>query len=141
MIKITDDIFLDDKEIREDFIRSSGPGGQNVNKVSTAVKLRFDVVNSPSLPQKIRMRLIETGGARINRKGVLVIDARRHRTREANRKEAVKRLVDLIKEAAKEPKKRKKTKPSPRVKEKRLAEKHQRSKIKRFRKPVLGDDE
>ena len=84
---------------------------------------------------------METGGAKINAKGVLVIDARRHRTRESNRKEAVGRLVNLIKEAAKEPKKRKKAKPSIRVKEKRLSEKHQRSKIKRLRKPVLGDDD
>lgn len=141
MIKITDDIFLDDKEIREDFIRSSGPGGQNVNKVSTAVQLRFNVLNSPSLSQKVRRRLMEIAGTRINTRGVLVIDARRHRSRELNRKEALERLANLIKEAAKEPKKRKKTKPCFHVKEKRLFEKRQRSKIKRLRKPVSGDDD
>ena len=136
MIQITHNIAIDEREIKEEFVRSSGPGGQNVNKVSTAVKLRFDVVKSPSLPEDVRERLLRLGGKRITEKGVLVIDARRFRTQERNRQDAINRLVALIKEASVKPKFRKKTKPSRASKQRRLVQKHQRSEVKRLRRAI-----
>ena len=136
MIQITHNIAIDEREIKEEFVRSSGPGGQNVNKVSTAVKLRFDVAKSPSLPEDVRVRLLRLGGKRITEKGVLVIDARRFRTQERNRQDAINRLVAFIKEASVKPKSRKKTKPTAASKQRRLVEKHQRSEIKRMRRAV-----
>jgi ribosome-associated protein len=136
LIEITHNIAIDEREIKEEFVRSSGPGGQNVNKVATAVKLRFDVVKSPTLPEDVRERLLRLGGKRITEKGILVIDARRFRTQERNRQDALKRLVALIERASRRPKSRKKTRPTAASKRRRLVGKHQRSEIKRMRKAV-----
>ncbi len=136
MIRITGTIEIDPAEIREKFIRASGPGGQNVNKVATAVQLRFDVKNSPSLPEDVRMRLLGLGGKRITHRGVLIIDARRYRTRQRNRQDALDRLSDLIRRAARKPKPRSKTKPSLASKERRLDTKKRRGRVKSLRGPV-----
>ena len=140
MIEITSDINIPEKEISEDFIRSSGPGGQNVNKVSTAVQLRFDVKNSPSLPDGVRRRLIRLAGNRMTKDGILVIRADRHRTREQNRKDAVNRLAELIVAATKVPKYRVKTKPSLASKVKRMETKQKRGQLKRGRGKVSISD-
>ncbi len=139
MIWITDTISIADEEIHQQFIRASGPGGQNVNKVATAVQLHFDAVHSPSLPEDVRGRLIRLAGKRITKEGYLIIDARRFRTQEQNRKDAVTRLTTLIRQAAQRPKIRKKTKPTPASKERRLESKHRRSKIKHLRRAGLQD--
>jgi ribosome-associated protein len=138
LVQITERIAIDEREIKEEFVRASGPGGQNVNKVSTAVKLRFNVVKSPTLPDAIKERLIRLAGKRMTEKGVLVIDARRFRTQERNRQDALERLVKLIEAASKIPKPRKKTRPTATSKQRRLDEKHLRGEIKRMRKPVSG---
>lgn len=140
MIEITSDINIPEKEITEDFIRSSGPGGQNVNKVSTAVQLRFDVKNSPSLPDGVRRRLIRLAGSRMTKDGILVIKAERHRTREQNRRDAINRLADLIVAATKVPRYRIKTKPTQASRIKRLEAKQRRSKLKRRRGRVSISD-
>lgn len=134
MIEIAPGLGLDEREIEFEFVRAAGPGGQNINKVSTAVQLRFDVVNSPSLPEAVRTRLMALAGSRLTKEGVLIITARRHRHQERNRQEAVERLVALIWEAAQSPKRRRKTKPSRKAKERRLAEKHRRSETKKGRR-------
>jgi ribosome-associated protein len=134
MIPITPSISIDEKEIKEDFIRSSGPGGQKVNKVSTAVKLRFDVVRSAYLPAEVRERLIRLAGKRVTEDGELVIDARRFRTQERNRQDARERLVALIRKAAVKPKPRIRTHPTASSKRRRLEDKRYRSEIKRMRK-------
>ena len=136
MIRITRAIEIDPAEIREKFIRASGPGGQNVNKVATAVQLRFDVKNSPALPEDVRLRLLRLGGKRISQRGVLIIDARRYRTRQRNRQDALDRLTDLIRRAASKPKPRRKTKPSLASKERRLDAKKRRGRVKSLRGPV-----
>jgi ribosome-associated protein len=141
MIQITETIAIDEAELTLEFIRSSGPGGQNVNKVATAVQLRFDVAQSPSLPDDVRGRLTRIAGRRMTEDGVLVITARRHRTQAANREDAITRLVTLIKKAAEKPKPRRKTKPTQTSKERRLQDKRHRSTIKRLRKDVPHDDE
>ena len=133
MIQVTPTIALDESEIEEVFVRASGPGGQNVNKVATAVQLRFDVGRSRSLPEDVRQRLIGLAGKRMTRERELVIDARRFRTRERNRQDAMDRLVELIRKASVKPRIRRKTKPSLTAKRRRLENKRRRSEIKRLR--------
>ncbi len=141
MINISAEISIDENELKFDFIRASGPGGQNVNKVSSAVQLRFDVKNSPSLPDDVRARLKTLSGHRITDNGILIINARRFRTQTHNRQDAVDRLVELIKQAAEKPKKRKKTKQSYASKKRILESKKRRSKTKKLRKSVSPHDE
>jgi len=139
MIRVTTSIAIDEEELREDFVRASGPGGQNVNKVATAVKLRFDVAHSPSLPEDVRRRLMRLAGKRITEEGELVIDARRFRSQDRNRQDARERLVALIRKAAEKPKPRRKTQPTAASKRRRLEEKRRRSAIKQSRqKPDEG---
>jgi ribosome-associated protein len=140
MIHITKNISIDEREIQMEFVRSSGPGGQNVNKVATAVKLRFDVINSRSLADDVRQRLIRLAGRRMTEDGVLIIDARRFRTQERNRQDSIGRLVELIRKAAENPKPRRRTKPTLASKRKRLETKRQRSAIKRMRRTVSQSD-
>jgi ribosome-associated protein len=133
MIAITDTLSLDDGEISESFIRSSGPGGQNVNKVASAVQLRFDARHSPSLPAAVRARLERLGGQRVSQDGVLVITARRFRSQERNRADALERLVTLIRRAATPPPRRRPTRPSPASRERRLDAKARRARLKQER--------
>jgi ribosome-associated protein len=133
MIPITPHISIDESEISERFIRSSGPGGQNVNKVASAVQLRFDAAHSPSLPEDVRQRLMRLAGRRITQEGVLLITAQRHRTQEANRRDALDRLIDLIRRAAEPPVPRRATKPTAASRRRRLEAKSRRSALKRSR--------
>ena len=134
MIRVTDTISIDESEIEESFVRSSGPGGQNVNKLSTAVQLRFDVRHSPSLPNDVAIRLMALGGRRITKDGVLVLIAQSHRTQERNRADALERLVALIKEASVKPTPRRATKPTKASKQRRIEGKKRRSGLKDMRR-------
>lgn len=136
MIEITDDISIDEQELQWEFIRSSGPGGQNVNKVSTAVQLRFDVKHSPAVPDDVKKRLIRLAGRRMTREGELIIEARQYRYQERNRQDALKRLIELIWKAAQKPKIRLKTKPTLSSRVKRLEAKRSRGEKKRLRQRV-----
>lgn len=133
MLEITPEFALDESELEERFVRASGPGGQNVNKVATAVQLRFDVDGSTSLPDDVRRRLRALAGNRMTTDGVLVIDARRHRTQAENRDDARSRLTALLRQAFVKPKRRRKTKPTRKSVERRLETKRKRSEAKRGR--------
>jgi len=141
VIRITRSISIDEDEIQEVFVRASGPGGQNVNKVSTAVQLRFDVAHSPSLPDDVRERLIRLAGQRMTDGGELVLDARQFRTQLKNRQDARERLVELIRRAAVRPKPRRRTKPTRASKERRLVGKRHRGETKKRRSRVRSSDE
>jgi ribosome-associated protein len=134
MIRITDGIAIDEREIAESFIRASGPGGQNVNKLATAVQLRFDVRRSPTLPDDVRARLERLAGRRLTQDGVLLITAQRYRTQERNRQDALERLVELIRRAAVPPVPRRATKPTAGARRRRLEEKGRRSAVKSLRR-------
>lgn len=134
MIPVTPTLSLDDSEVELTFIRSSGPGGQNVNKVASAVQLRFDAARSPSLPEGVRRRLIALAGKRATSGGVIVITANRHRTQEMNRKDAIARLVEMVEKATHVPKRRVATKVSKSQKKQRLEGKRKRSGVKSKRR-------
>ncbi len=141
MITITPAVAIDEKEIQEEFIRASGPGGQNVNKVATAVQLRFDVANSPSLAEDVKERLINLAGKKVTDAGVLIIDARRFRTQEKNRQDALQRLIRLIHKAVQKPKIRHKTKPTAASRLRRKEEKRHRGGIKRLRRKIFNAED
>jgi ribosome-associated protein len=140
MIVISDDLALDERELVETFIRASGPGGQNVNKVASAVQLRFDVPGSPSLPQPVKTRLLRLAGHRATQDGVIVITAQRFRSQERNRADAEERLVALIRRAAEPPVPRRSTRPSTAQRKERLAAKARRASVKRQRRAAPDDE-
>jgi ribosome-associated protein len=140
MIRVNAQIELDEREIQEDFVRASGPGGQNVNKVSTAVQLRFDVARSPSLPELVRERLIALAGRRLTQDGVLILSAERYRSQRRNRDDALERLIELIREACEVDKPRRPTRPTLASKKRRLDSKQRRGETKKLRTVKPGTD-
>jgi ribosome-associated protein len=141
MVAITSSISIDDGELQIDFIRASGPGGQNVNKVSTAAQLRFDIRNSPSLEPEVKQRLARLAGGRVTAEGVLVIEAKRYRTQEQNRLDAIERLVALVQKALEKPKIRHRTRPTLASRQKRLQAKRLHGEKKRLRGRAPLDDD
>lgn len=140
MIEVTPEIILNEDELVWEFVRSSGPGGQKVNKVSTAVQLRFDVNRSPSIPEGIKERILEIGGKRVTADGILIINARRYRSQAKNRQDALERLIELFLKAVEIPQPRKATKPSQASKTRRREEKKRQSVKKRLRKKPELDE-
>lgn len=140
-IQITELLSIDENELQWIFVRSSGPGGQNVNKVNTAVQLRFDVLNSPSLPQDLRARLLRMSANMINDDGIMVINARRFRSQFRNRQDALERLIDVLRAATIPPKTRRRTRPTTAAKRRRLQAKRRRSALKRMRRRVNSFDD
>ena len=139
MIRVNAEIELDEREIQEDFVRASGPGGQNVNKVSTAVQLRFDVARSPSLPAPVRARLLALGGRRVTQDGVLIIEAERYRSQRRNRDDALERLLALIREACEVETPRRPTRPTLASTKRRLESKQRRGETKKLRTQKPSD--
>jgi len=140
MIQVSQGIAIDERELDERFVRAPGPGGQHVNKVATAVELRFDAARSPALPEAVRVRLMRLAGRRLNAEGILTIEAHRFRTQERNRRDALERLIALIQRATLEPKRRKPTRPTRASKERRLEGKSQRAQVKGLRRRTYADD-
>jgi len=141
MIRVTPTLSIDEGELRFHFLRAAGPGGQNVNKVSSAVQLRFNVLQSPSLPEEVRQRLLSLAGKRINAQGELVIEAMRYRTQEQNRQEALRRLCALIRQAAQPPRLRLRTRVPVASRQQRLQAKRRRSEVKRLRQRLRFPEE
>lgn len=141
MIEVTSSLFIDESDIQIDFVRASGPGGQNVNKVATSVQLRFDIRHSPSLDWEMKERLIKLAGSRVTDEGILVIEAKRYRTQEQNRVDAVQRLTTWIQKALEKPKVRRATRPSASSRAARVDEKKKRGDIKRMRQKNPEDQE
>jgi ribosome-associated protein len=139
MIEVTASVHIDDSEIQLDFIRASGPGGQNVNKVATSAQLRFDVRNSPSLDAEVKERLIKLAGSRMTNDGILIIEAKRYRTQEQNRLDAVQRLITIIQKALEKPKVRRATRPSLTAKANRVDDKKKHGAVKRIRRSTPGE--
>jgi len=141
MPRITRNIVIPDDEIGLEFVRASGPGGQNVNKVSTAVQLRFDAAGTESLDPEVKERLLKIAGNRVTDEGIIVIEAKRFRSQEKNRKDAIDRLAEMVRRAAVKPTPRRKTRPTAASREKRLSQKKRRSEVKRLRKPGIPGPE
>jgi ribosome-associated protein len=139
-IPITSSISIDERELQWEFVRARGPGGQKVNKTATAVQLRFDVANSPSLPEDVRERLMHQAAGKISQDGVLIIEARRYRTQTRNREDALARLVELLRKASRKPKPRRKTTPPPEAKKSRLEDKRRHGEKKRLRGSIPPDE-